>query len=68
MLGHDVHQMPRQCAIGFILDLWGASADGSYPQIAYDVAFALLVFAQGACLLYLVVSLPRLRAETRKAG
>ena len=57
-----------QSGIGFILDLWGASADGSYPVIAYDVAFALLVFAQGACLLYLVVSLPRLRAETRKAG
>ena len=57
-----------QSGIGFILDLWGANPDGSYPEIAYYVGFSILVFAQGSCLLYLVISLPRLRAEARKAG
>lgn len=57
-----------QSGIGFILDLWGAGPDGSYPVIAYTWAFGLLAFAQAACLLYLVISLPRLRAEAGKAG
>ena len=57
-----------QSGIGFILDVWGARPDGSYPEIAYYVAFGILVFAQGSCLLYLVFSLPRLRTEMRKAG
>jgi len=57
-----------QSGIGFILDLWGARPDGSYPEIAYTWAFGILVLAQGASLLYLVVSLPRLRAEAQNAG
>lgn len=57
-----------QSGIGFILDIWGVGPDGSYPEIAYYVAFGILVFAQGSCLLYLVVSLGRLRIEARKAG
>lgn len=57
-----------QSGIGFILDLWGALPDGSYPEMAYNVAFGMLVFAQGSCLLYLAVSLPRLRKEARKSA
>ena len=57
-----------QSGIGFILDLWGARPDGSYPEIAYDWAFGILVFAQAASLLYLAISLPRLRKEARSAG
>ena len=57
-----------QSGIGFILDLWGARPDGSYPEVAYDWAFGILVFAQAASLLYLAISLPRLRAEARNAG
>ncbi len=57
-----------QSGIGLILDLWGARPDGSYPDIAYTWAFGILVFAQAATLLYLAISLPRLRVEMRNAG
>ena len=57
-----------QSGIGFILDLWGAGPDGSYPEIAYNLGFGILVFAQGSCLLYLIISLRRLRTEARNAG
>lgn len=57
-----------QSGIGFILDLWGPPPDGSYPEIAYTWAFGILVVAQAACLIYLAISLPRLRIEARNAG
>ena len=62
------HVFVIQSGIGFILDFWGAQPDGSYPEIAYDWAFGILVLAQGASLLYLAMSLPRLRTEARNAG
>lgn len=57
-----------QSGIGLVLDLWGAGPDGSYPAIAYTWAFGILAAAQGACVLYLFVSLPRLRIEARNVG
>ncbi len=56
-----------QSGIGFILDLWGVQPDGRYPEIAYDWAFGILSSALGAAVLYLAISVPRLRAEARKA-
>lgn len=57
-----------QSGIGFILDLWGVQPDGRYPQIAYDWAFGILASSLGAAVLYLAISVPRLRAEARKAS
>lgn len=56
-----------QGGIGFILDLWGAGADGTYPRAAYGWGLGLLVFAEAIFLASMIASLKRLRFEAGKA-
>jgi len=57
-----------QAGLGFILDQWGADAAGRYPAVAYEWGLGALVGAEILCLAWFIWSLPRLRAEVRKAA
>lgn len=45
-----------QFALGWILDLWGAAADGTYPFAAYQTGFCLLIGLQLSAFIWFLMS------------
>ena len=52
-----------QFSIGFILDIWGPNDFGSYPKVAYNYAFGMLVIIEVIFFSWMLVNIRKLKID-----